>query len=152
MAYAWIENNRIFVSKNKPPIENVNILEVPDNTLSFYLTIDNRILKFKTQNELLSAIKIQKQEELLSLEKRRVNEILDKYKYLSLGDLQFYANQNDTEAKALLNWYLAYDNLIWSYIDNDLSAFTSVDELLAVDMKNIEEQTFNQAVQTAPLP
>ena len=104
------------------------------------------------ENCVSQKIKEQKQKEILSLEKGRVRKILDSYGYISLADIQFYASQNDEEAQAILNWYQTYDDLIWSYIDNDLSAFTNLDELLAVDMKNIEEQIYQQSIQIAPLP
>ncbi len=100
----------------------------------------------------LNELKAQKQKELLRLEKQRLNDILDQYSYNGLADVQFYANLNDAEAQALLSWYQTYDNLIWSYIDNDLSAFTDIQELLAVDMKNIEQQIYQQSIQQSPLP
>ncbi|SNZ11919.1 hypothetical protein SAMN06265182_2135 [Persephonella hydrogeniphila] len=141
---------------------------IPDNAikiteeqwLEFIENQGKRIWNFETsQVEVyisppppLDKAKTQKQKELINLEKQRVNQILNQYEYLSLADVQLYANQNDTEAQSILSWYQTYDDLIWQYIDNDLAAFTSVDELLAIDMKNIEEQIFNQAVQTAPLP
>jgi len=104
------------------------------------------------ENCVFQKIKEQKKKEILNSESNRVNQIVSKYEYLSLADVQFYANQNDAEAQSLLAWYQTYDNLIWSYIDNDLSAFTSVEELLAVDMKNIEEQIYQQSIQQSPLP
>ena len=113
---------------------------------------DNGIWRVKTETEKLQEKKQEKQEKLLSFEKQRVQKVCDEYGYNGLADIQLYASQNDAEAQALLSWYQTYDNLIWSYIDNDLSAFTNLDELLAVDMKAIEQQIFNQAIQTAPLP
>ncbi|HCB69333.1 MAG TPA: hypothetical protein DEP48_03135 [Persephonella sp.] len=86
------------------------------------------------------------------LAKQRVNSILDQYQYNGLADVQIYASQNDQEAQTLLDWYSTYDNLIWSYIDNDLAAFQTVDELLQIDMKNIEQQIYEQSIQTSPLP
>lgn len=86
------------------------------------------------------------------LSKQRVNNILDSYQYNGLADVQFYTNQNDTEAQGILSWYAEYDNLIWQYIDNDLAAFTTVDELLQIDMKNIEQQIYEQSITTSPLP
>ena len=95
-------------------------------------------------------IKIQ----LLQLQRRRLNQILDTYGYISLSDVQFYANQTtpDQEAVALLNWYSSYDDLIWQYIDNDLTAFTNIDELLQIDIKNIEQKIFEQSIKVSPLP
>ncbi len=116
------------------------------------LVNDNRTWRVKTETEKLQEKIQEKQEELLSFEKQRVQKILNSYGYISLADVQFYASQNDTEAQAILAWYQTYDDLIWSYIDNDLSAFTKLDELLALDMKAIEQQIFDQAIQTAPLP
>ena len=104
------------------------------------------------ENCVFQKIKEQKKKEILQFEKQRLNQILDQYSYNGLADIQFYASQNDTEAQAILNWYQTYDNLIWSYIDNDLSAFTDIQELLAIDMKNIEEQIYQQSIQQSPLP
>ena len=104
------------------------------------------------ENCVFQKIKEQKKKEILQFEKQRLQKVCDEYGYNGLADVSFYANQNDEEAKAILDWYQAYDDLIWSYIDNDLSAFTSVDELLAIDMKNIEEQIYQQSIQQSPLP
>ena len=91
---------------------------------------------------------------LVWLEKERVNNILDQYQYNGLADVQFYANQAtpDTEAQAILNWYQAYDDAIWNYIDNDLQNITNLDDLLALDIKAVEEQIFQNSIQTASLP
>ena len=112
----------------------------------------NDVVVYEPHPPSLTELKDQRQKELLQLEKRKVQKILDNYGYISLADIQLYASQNDAEAQALLSWYQTYDNLIWSYIDNDLSAFTNIDELLAVDMKNIEQQIYQQSIQQSPLP
>ena len=116
------------------------------------LVNDNGTWRVKTEAEKLQEKKQEKQEELLSFEKQRLQKVCDEYGYNGLADVSFYANQNDEEAKAILDWYQAYDDLIWSYIDNDLSTFTSVEELLSIDMKNIEEQIYQQSIQQSPLP
>ncbi|WP_456400119.1 hypothetical protein [Persephonella sp.] len=102
--------------------------------------------------DLVPIAKTEIQKKLLQLQKQRLQNILDQYGYNGLADVQFYASQNDHEAQTLLNWYSTYDNLLWSYIDNDLAAFTSVDELLQIDMKNIEQQIYEQSIQASPLP
>ena len=104
------------------------------------------------ENCVFQKIKEQKREEILRFEKQRVQKVCDEYGYNGLADIQLYASQNDTEAKTILAWYSAYDDLIWSYIDNDLSAFTDIQELLAVDMKNIEQQIYQQSIEQSPLP
>jgi len=119
---------------------------------------DNGIWRVKTEAEKLQEKIQEKQGVLLSFEKQRVQKILDIYGYISLADIQICAQkersgeEEGTEAQDLENWWYTYDNLIWSYIDNDLSAFTSVDELLQIDMKNIEEQIYQQSIQQSPLP
>ena len=114
----------------------------------------NKIEVYTPPLPTLQEAQTRKQKELLALQKQRIQNTLDQYGYLSLGDIQFYTNQAtpDQEAVALLNWYSAYDDLIWQYIDNDLAAFTSVDELLQIDMKNIEQQIYEQSITTSPLP
>ncbi|WP_457635771.1 hypothetical protein [Persephonella sp.] len=112
----------------------------------------NDVVVYEPPPPPLNELKTQRQKELLQIEKTRVQKILDNYGYISLADVQFYASQNDTEAQALLSWYQTYDSLIWSYIDNDLSAFTDIQELLAVDMKNIEQQIYQQSIEQSPLP
>ena len=116
------------------------------------LVNDNGSWRVKTETEKLQEKKQEKQEKLLSFEKQRVQKVCDEYGYNGLADIQLYASQNDAEAQALLSWYQTYDNLIWSYIDNDLSAFTDLEELLAIDMKNIEQQIYQQSIQQSPLP
>ncbi|SNZ11886.1 hypothetical protein SAMN06265182_2130 [Persephonella hydrogeniphila] len=108
--------------------------------------------RVKTADEKLAELKEEKQKQLLQLEKSRLQKVLDKYGYNGLADVQLYASQNDSEAQNILNWYQKYDDLIWQYIDNDLATFTSVDELLAIDMKNIEEQIYQQSIEQNPLP
>jgi len=92
------------------------------------------------------------QNQFLQLEKQRLNKILDTYGYNGLSDIQFYASQNDEEAKALLEWYKNYDDGIWNWIDNDLQAITALEELLDLDLRHIEEQIFKNSIKTNPLP
>lgn len=94
---------------------------------------------------------------LVWLEKRRLNEILDQYGYNSLADVQFYANQNDAEAVAILNFYSntnanGYDDLIWNWINNTLPTYTTLEQLLSLDMQAVEEQIYQQAITNNPLP
>ncbi len=91
------------------------------------------------------------------LQKQRLQKILDQYGYSSLGDVQIYASQNDTEAQAILNFYTnnngnGYDDLIWDYIDNLINK--TYDELLqeAMDLYAVEEQIYQQALENNPLP
>ena len=98
-----------------------------------------------TQEELRN--KIQKQ--LLNLEKQRVNDVCSQYGYIDLADVSIYANQGDSEAKAILGWYSTYDDLIWNWIDQILPVTT---DLQNVDVKAVEEDLFNQSIQTNPLP
>ena len=94
------------------------------------------------------------QKQLLNLEKQRINKICDQYGYNGLADVQFYANQAtpDPEAQAILAWYQEYDNGIWDWIDNTLSAITTLDELLALDMKAVEKQIFDESIVNNELP
>ena len=60
---------------------------------------------------------------ILSLAKKRLQDLFDQYGYNSLGDVQLYASQNDPEAQAILNFYTnansnGYDDLLWNYIDS----------------------------------
>ncbi len=112
-------------------------------------------LRQKLENKGIDLVPIAKteiQKKLLKLQKQRLQNVLDQYGYNGLADIQFYANQNDTEAQAILAWYQEYDNGIWNYIDVDLQALTTLDELLALDMKQAEENTYNAAISVAPLP
>ena len=89
---------------------------------------------------------------LIWLEKQRLSQICDQYGYNGLADITYYANQNDTEAQALLSWYQTYDDAIWNWIDIQLPNHTTLDSLLSLDMQAVEEQIFQQATQEAPLP
>ncbi len=104
------------------------------------------------EEEILPQAKTELEQQLLQHQKQRLQKILNDYGYIDLSDAQFYANQNDEEAKAILNWYSTYDDLIWQYIDNDLQEFTNIEELLQIDMKNIEQQIYEQSIATSPLP
>jgi len=76
---------------------------------------------------------------LIWLEKQRLSQILDQYGYNGLADVQFYANQAtpDQEAQALLKWYQTYDDGIWNYITVNLSKITTINKLLALDLKAV---------------
>lgn len=102
---------------------------------------------------------------LIHLAKQRVDNVLQRYGYNSLGDVIFYANQNDTEAEQILTWYSnangnGYDDLIWDWIAQNLdpiingTAQKTVDEVLQLcqDLVAVEEQIFQQSVQNNPLP
>ncbi len=97
---------------------------------------------------------------LVWLAKQRVQRVLEEYGYYSLGDLQVYTSQNDGEAKAILSWYQAYDTAIWDYIAQNFDPIingtqqATVDQLLQnySDLRAIEEEIFNQSVQTNSLP
>jgi len=91
-------------------------------------------------------------EKLLSLQKERLRRILDQYGYIDLADVQLYASQNDTEAQALLSWYQGYDDRIWNWIDNTLTSLKTLDEIIQIDIKSVEEEIFNQSMQASPLP
>lgn len=133
------------IDKNWQPLEcNWNDELIFDKSINQW--------RVKTESEKISELKQEAQKRLVQYEKQRLQKILDEYSYIDLSDVQLYANQNDTEAQAILSWYQAYDDLVWSYIDNDLEAFTSVDGLLAIDMKNIEEQIYQQSIEQNPLP
>ena len=101
----------------------------------------------------------QLQKQLLNLEKQRINQILDQYGYNGLADVQFYANQTtpDPEAQAILTFYSnangnGYDDLIWDWITNTLPTYKTLKKLLSLDMKQVEQQIFDQAVANNPLP
>lgn len=93
-----------------------------------------------------------KQKQLLQLEKQRLNQICDQYGYNGLSDIQLYASKNDQEAQAILNWYQAYDDAIWNWLDNELTNISDLNQLLQLDLKAVEQQIFDQSIQTAPLP
>ena len=94
-------------------------------------------------------LKAQIQKQLLNLEKQRVNDVCSQYGYIDLADVNIYANQGDSEAKAILGWYSTYDTLIWNWIDQILPVTTDPQN---VDVKAVEEDLYNQSIQTNPLP
>ena len=107
--------------------------------------------------DLIVVIRSELERQLLELERKRLDNILKQYGYNSLGDVQLYASRNDSEAQAILNFYTnsngnGYDDLIWDWIDNTLPNYQTVDELLAIDIKAVEERIYQQALQNNPLP
>ncbi|WP_297456139.1 hypothetical protein [Persephonella sp.] len=110
------------------------------------------------ENCVFQKIKEQKRKEILQFEKQRFQKICDEYDYNDLADIQFCAQkeksgeEEGTEAQDLENWWYAYDSLIWDWINNDLQVIATLDKLLSLDMKAIEQQIFDQSIQTAPLP
>ncbi len=106
-------------------------------------------------NRGINLIPIAQQEikkQFLKLEKQRINQILDQYGYNGLGDVLFYVSQNDSEAQALQNWYKAYDDAVWNFIENQIPTYTDINQLLEIDLETVEEQIFNEAVANNPLP
>jgi len=138
----WQEYQK-WLKKGNTPIPEYVLDEDIDKTT---FTFDKKIVFQK--------ILQQKEKELLLLEKQRLSQILDQYGYNGLADVQFYANQTtpDQEAQALLKWYQAYDDGIWNYITVNLSKITTIKKLLALDLKAVEEQIYQQSIKTSPLP
>lgn len=90
------------------------------------------------------------QDTLLYLASRRLKRICEQYGYYGLGDIRLYTEQGDPEAQALLSWYIAYDDAVWQWIEQELPKFQTVDDLLAVNLQDVEENIFRQ--QSAHLP
>jgi len=116
------------------------------------LVNDNGMWRVKTEEEKLQERKEQNKRNMLRLQKERLEQILDRYGYIDLADVQYYTSQNDTEAKAILSWYQAYDDGIWNWIDNTLASLETLEELVQIDIRAVEEEIFNQSVQKSPLP
>jgi len=92
---------------------------------------------------------------LLWLQNKRIKDVLSQYDYLDMGDLLDTANNSNdpdnAEAVAILNWYRAY----YTEIDNQVSVIQGkqkIDTLLQLDLKVMEEQAFQNAVSSNPLP
>ena len=92
--------------------------------------------------------------EILALRLQRINEVItNQYGYDNLADVQTYLSDSNLQAEcqALINWYLAYDDLVWNWIDNTLPTIADAD-LETIDVKVLEQQIYEQSIQTAPLP
>jgi len=136
----WQEYQKWLKKGNTPIPEYVSDEDIDKTTFTF----DKKIVFQK--------ILQQKEKGLLLLEKQRLSQILDQYGYNGLADVQFYASQNDTEAQSILSWYQTYDDGIWNYITVNLSKITTINKLLALDLKAVEEQIYQQSIKTSPLP
>jgi hypothetical protein len=79
---------------------------------------------------------------LKALEFQRLQKVLSDYGYKDLGDVQYWHSQDpdDPEPKGLLEWYSAYDDLIWSEIDNLQNK--TFEELKDYDPLKVEKQIF----------
>jgi hypothetical protein len=90
------------------------------------------------------------QETLVWLEFQRIKQVLDQYGYKDFGDVQYWHSQdpNDEEPAKLLEWYKAYDDLIWSGIDS-LSGKT-FEELQNYDPVEVERQIFERTKEKLP--
>ncbi len=103
-----------------------------------------------TSQELRQKLKV----DMLSLRQQRINQVIvQQYQYDNLADVQTYLNDPNLQAEcqALINWYLAYDDLVWNWIDVELPTIADAN-LEAVDVNAVEQSLFNQSIQTAPLP
>jgi len=81
-------------------------------------------------------------EKLKNLEFQRLQQILNKYGYKDLGDVQYWymQNPNDLEPKGLLDWYVLYDDTIWKEINNLQNR--TYDSLKNYDPIIVENQIF----------
>ena len=89
---------------------------------------------------------------LLQKESSRIQKVLSQYGYFGLDDVRFWNSKDpeDPEPKGLLNWYEAYDNAIWDWIDNELPKYQTVEELISLDLKQIEAQIFEKTKTLLP--
>ena len=85
--------------------------------------------------------------EMLSLRQSRIQQMLSQpdMMYDSLADLKAYADSGDPDAKALLDWYMRYDDLVWSWIDSDLPALPD-ESLEQTDVSQIEDQLYQESI------
>jgi len=92
------------------------------------------------------------QSEMLTLRQQRINNIItNQYGYDNLADVQTYLNYPNLQAecKALINWYLTYDDLVWDWVDNILPTITDED-LHTIDVNLVEQDLFNQTKSLLP--
>jgi len=54
---------------------------------------------------------------VLYLAKQRIQKFLSENGYHDLGDLYYYAQQNDAEAQELLNRYQTFDSSLWDFLN-----------------------------------
>jgi len=110
------------------------------------VVISEEEYKAKKEKELREVF----QKQLKSLEFDRLQEVLDKYGYKDLGDVQYWHSQDpkDEEPAGLLMWYKAYDDAIWNEIDS-LSG-KSFEELQNYDPVAVEQKIFNQTKNKLP--
>ena len=92
---------------------------------------------------------------ILWLGNKRVKEELTKRDWLDYGDvLESAMDTNDpdnAEAKQIQNWYKAYYTEIDKIVQT-INGKQRIDTLLQLDLKALEKQAFQNAIQVAPLP
>ena len=105
--------------------------------------------------DLVPIVKQELIKSILSLQNKRVQNELQSRNWLDYGDvLESALDTNDpdnAEAKAIQAWYKAY----YTEIDKVIATINgkrSIDTLLALDLNQLEEQAFQNAVATNPLP
>ena len=105
--------------------------------------------------DLVPIAKQELQKQILELQNKRVQNELQSRNWLDYGDvLESALDTNDpdnAEAKAIQAWYKAY----YTEIDKVIATINgkrSIDTLLALDLNQLEEQAFQNAVATNPLP
>ena len=108
------------------------------------LVLDNGKWRVKTKEEKRIEIIQQYQNSLKNLEFQRLQQILTKYGYKDLGDVQYWHSQDpkDEEPAGLLMWYKAYDDAIWNEIDNLQNKI--YEQLKEYDPVAVENQIFEQ--------
>jgi len=89
-------------------------------------------------------------EQVKTLEFQRLQQILNKYGYKDLGDVQYWHSQDpkDEEPAGLLTWYKAYDDLIWNEIDNLQNK--TFEELQNYDPVAVEQKIFEATKDKLP--
>jgi hypothetical protein len=100
--------------------------------------------KAKKEQQLREDLK----QKLLELERKRLQKVIETYKYIDFADVQYYASQDDEEAKGILSWYSAYDDAIWEEIG--FLSDKTFEELQNYNPVEVERRIFEQTKDKLP--
>jgi len=140
-------------------LPNGQILEgVPLEEVDYVETEDGNLVEVRQPNPLvpqdLETLKKLFIDTMTYLEDKRITTIASKHGYTNFADvltplvdaLLLGQQVTDQEAKTLYQWYKIYDDLIWNWIDNTLTKVQSIDELVKLDLKEIEQTLFEESL------
>jgi len=125
---------------NNKEYKNVNISDVK--------------IQEKLKKEGIDVLQIVKEiiiNKFLYLKKKRIEQILVEFGFISLSEVIVFSLQDRKQAKDIINWLInknsiGYSDLLQMFIEINVIKEKNINKLLSIDIEKEEERIFNQSV------